>query len=207
MTNELPITNDEDTRQCSARRPSFVIRIPFPLCGIILLLSSCASKEKPTADYANMKWEQRINQQIKNPFGISSPFQKQVFGASKSLKTSDFKAGKFHTPKEFSGGDDKFNAGTFSQAGKTSNVADKTFSGADDQSKLGGSTFKTSQNRFDGQANSSSGKASPLSDDVFKTGANSTAAKAAAKNKRPVIYDTPEPSYTESEVRKILSKE
>jgi hypothetical protein len=178
-----------------------------PGSWVVFLLCSCASKEKPKPDYASMKWEQRINQQIKNPFGISSPFQKQVFGATRSMKTSNFKAGEFRKPREFSGGDDKFDAGTFSQADKASNAADKTFSGADDQSKLGNGTFKTSQNRFDGQANSNAGKASPLADDVFKTGPNPAGAKAAAKSKRPMIYDTPEPSYSETELRRILSKD
>ena len=175
---------------------------------LTLLLSACASKDGARRmDYASLKWEQRINRQMKDPTSITSQFQQKVYGASKSVKTEQYKAGNYNASKSFSGADNKFNAGTFSQAAKESHTGNKTFSGADASSQFSGDTFKTSQNRFDGQANSNSGKASPMADKTFNTKANPAALKATENSKRPLIQKMEAPSYTESEVRKLLNRD
>lgn len=158
-------------------------------------------------DYASLKWEQRINRQIKDPSSITNQFQQKVYGASKSVKTDQYKAGNYNGSKSFSGADDKFKAGTFSQAGKTSHDAKQTFSGADDKSALANDTFKTTQNRFDGQANSNAGKVSSMAGKTYDTKANPAALKAVENSKRPLIQEMEAPSYTESEVRKILNRD
>lgn len=172
---------------------------------LLILCSSCASKDKARTDYAGLKWEQRINKQMKDPQSISSPFQKEVFNASRSVKTQDFRVGNYKGKKGFSGSDDRFRAGTFAQSDKASLAAGQTFSGADDKNRMGGSAFKTGQSQYDGKANRDSGRASFMADDTYKTAPEPTALKAASKAKRPLIQDQ-KPGYSEEEVRKILNK-
>lgn len=210
------MTNDQVTmsQQSSMTRPmsgggssvlsaSSIIR--HSVWTLLILCSSCASKDKAKTDYAGLKWEQRINKQMKDPQSISSPFQKQVYNAARSVKTQNFKAGDYNGKKGFSGADDRFKAGTFAQADKTSPAARQTFSGADDRNRMGDSTFKTAQSQYDGRASRESGRASSMADDVFKTSANHEAKKASENSKRPLIQDK-QPSYSEEEVRKILNK-
>lgn len=210
MTTERAQMMNQPPHMCSL--PSGGFRVLYSSCvmrhmslAMFVLLSSCASDDKPKSDYAGLKWEQRINRQMKDPNSISSPFQREVFQASRSVKTQEFRAHQYQGKKGFSGADDRFKAGTFAQAGKASHAAGQTFSGADDQSKMGSTAFKTSQSQYDGKANRNAGKASSMADDTYNTAPNPAALKAASKSKRPLIQDQ-KPSYSEEEVRKILNK-
>lgn len=174
--------------------------------ALLCLLCSCAGQDQKKPNYADMKWSQRVSQQFKDPTSIHSPFQKQVFNATRGVKTTSFKTSEFHGTNSFQSGKGEFKAGGFSQADKTSNVADKTFSGADQQSKLGSESFRTKQSRFGGQANSNAGRISPLANDVFKTGENPAGTKASKNARRPLIQDPVAPAYSEAEVRSFLNK-
>lgn len=178
---------------------------------LMLLLASCASDEKKrkTTDYSDLKLGSRIVKQTKDPFSIKSPFQKEVFNASQTVKTSQFKSTEYHAKKKFFAGKDKdkYKAGSFSQAKKASNAGDKTFSGADDKSKLGDSTFKTTQDPFGNKMSRSAGQTSSMADDKFNTSGNPAALKGTANGKRPLFMDNNVPGYSEDEVKKLLNKE
>jgi hypothetical protein len=176
------------------------------------MLASCASKKETKTDYASMRFEQRLDKQMdmlkgKDTGSIKNPFQNEVYNASRSVKTSEFKTGAstYRPKKGFFGSKDKFKAGTFSQADKTSNAGNRIFSGADDKSRVGGGIFKTKQNRFNGQMSSSANKTSPMADDVFSTAGNKAALKNTSSGAFPVIDRTP--SYSEDEVRSLLKKD
>jgi len=193
----------------SALRRSLIASHLSLFTSHLLLLScliSCASKEKKTkTDYASLPMGQRFDRQIKDPFGISSPFQKEVYNASKNVKTSKFKADEARGSKRFFGADDKFKTANFAQGHKASNAADRSFSGADDKSKMGNSTFKTKQDPLGEKVSSASNDTSRFADDVFNTRSNSGALKAASNVKRPLIQSG-EPGYSEEEVKKLLNK-
>ena len=127
----------------------------------------------------------------------------------KSVKTSQFKSSEYHAKKKFFAGKDKekYKAGLFSQAKKTSNAGDKTFSGADDKSKLGDSTFKTTQDSFGNKMSRNAGQTSSMANDKFNTSGNPAALKGTANAKRPLIMKDNVPGYSEDEVKKLLNKE
>jgi hypothetical protein len=171
-----------------------------------LLLASCSSQKKEKEvkpDYTSLRWEQRINKQIKDPFAIKSPFQTEVYNAKGTVKTESYKTDKYRGGRPFSGADDKFKAGPFAQADKASKSGQKAFSGADDKSRFGNDTFKTSQNRFDGKSSSDADKASAFGNDTFNTDGNAAALENVKNIKRPQIRNEP---YTENEVRNLLNK-
>lgn len=170
------------------------------------VLAACSSKGPEKPSYAELKWSQRVNQQLKNPHAIHSPFQSQVYNAARGVKTETFKTGGFHGGKAFSGADDSFKAGGFTQAGKTSPAAAQTFSGADDRSAIGGSTFRTGQSHLDGKVNSNNDRTASMAGDVFKTAPDREGTKASANARRPLIQDPVEPTYSETEVRSFLNK-
>ena len=174
--------------------------------ALLSVLCSCSGSGTKKPSYAELKWSQRVNQQLKNPHAIHSPFQSQVYDAARGVKTESFKTGSFNGGKPFSGADDSFKAGGFSQAGKTSQAATETFSGADEKSRISGSTFRTGQSHLDGKVSSSTDRTSPMSGDVFKTGPDREGAKASTNAKRPLIQDPVEPTYSETEVRSFLNK-
>ena len=174
--------------------------------ALLSVLCSCSGSGSKKPGYAELKWSQRVNQQLKNPHAIHSPFQSQVYNAAKGVKTESFKTGSFNGGKAFSGADDSFKAGGFSQAGKASRAANETFSGADDRSRVGESTFRTGQSHLDGKVSSNNDRTSSMGGDVFKTGPDREGAKASANAKRPLIQDPVEPAYSETEVRSFLNK-
>src|SRR4051812_31414119 len=116
MSYDLPMTENPVCRDEAAERPESALRsslltspfslVTFHIPLLALFLASCGSHDKkPKADYSSMKWEQRLDKQIKDPFGISSPFQKQVYNSSGTVKTSKFKATEYHGEKgSFFGG-------------------------------------------------------------------------------------------------------
>jgi hypothetical protein len=176
------------------------------------MLLSCASKKPEKTDYASMRFEHRISRQMKalhkgNEESIKSPFQQKVYNASRTVKTSEFNSGKgeFRSKKKgFFGSKDKFKAGTFSQADKSSRVGSQVFSGADDESRYGSTTFRTSQNRFNGKMSPSADQKSSMADEVYSTSGNPAALKNTSNSKMPLIErDT---TYSEFEVRKLLNK-
>jgi hypothetical protein len=180
------------------------------LCCLILLLASCASKEqkKPQTDYADLNLGTRIVKQTKDPYSIKSPFQKEVYNASRTVKTSDFKASQYHAKKKFFAGKDKdqYKAGLFSQAKKKSPTGDKTYAGADEKSKLGEGTYKTTQDSFGEKMSRDAGRTSSLADDKFNTSGNPAALKGTGNVKRPLVMKDV-PGYSEDEVKKLLNKE
>jgi hypothetical protein len=144
--------------------------------------------------------------QSKDPHAIKSPFQKEVYNASRSVKTQDFKTGEFQGKKKgFFGGGDKYKAGSYSQADKASRVSGETYARADDKSKIGGSTYKTPQSRFEGTVNRNAGKTSTMADDKFDTDGNPEALRGTSDFKRPVVMKD-EPSYSEALIKKLLNK-
>lgn len=176
------------------------------LWPLLLVLGSCASKEqKKSTDYSDLKMGQRIVKQMRDPHAIKSPFQKDVYNASRAVKTSNFKAGDYQGKRGFTSGRDNFKAGTFSQADKSSASADKGFAGAGEKSKWGGSSYATSQNRDAGRASPSAGEASTLGDDQFQIRTNSEAMRGTTNVKRPLILED-EPGYSEDFIKKLLNK-
>ena len=184
-----------------------------PLCraaltAVGLLLAACTGKEKKKADdYAGLKWEQRINRQIRNPESIKSPFTNEIFKASQAVRTGGYRTQDFQGGRSFTGADERYQTGAFTQAARTSKSAQGRFSGADDRSQLAQGTYTTTDSRFNGSINSNADKTSPLADSLFKTSANPVGSKAISNSKRPLIQDQGKPGYTEDEVRSILSKQ
>lgn len=195
-------THDRRTSRRLARGPLRTVA----LLPLLLVLASCASKEKTkTTDYSDLKLGQRIVKQTKDPYAIKSPFQNDVYNASRSVKTSGFKTGDYSGKKGFTSGRDDFKAGTFSQAGKSSSSGDKGFAGAGEKSKLGDSSFATTQNRDGSRASRSAGAASPLGDDQYRTRTNPEAMRGTSNVKRPAILRD-EPGYSEDFIKKLLNK-
>src|SRR6187399_2748546 len=98
MRSNIRMTREEARRRRCAG--------PFMVmghCCVVLLLASCASggKEKKTTDYSDLKLGTRIVKQTKDPYSIKSPFQKEVYNASKTVKTSKFKSSEYHASKKF----------------------------------------------------------------------------------------------------------
>jgi hypothetical protein len=190
--------------------PTGLRRVGLVAC--IAMLASCASKEKPKSDYGSLNFQQRLDRQMKvlksgKSDDIKSPFQQEVYNASRTVKTSEFNSGKgaFRSKKKgFFGSKEKFKAGTFAQSDKSSRVGNQVFSGADNESRYGNSTFRTSQNRFSDKMSPSAAKTSNMSDDVFSTAGNPAALKNTTTPKTPLIDR--EASYSEFEVRKLLNK-
>jgi hypothetical protein len=172
----------------------------------ILVLASCASDERQKSDRTANRYSQRMEKQIKDPHSIKSPFQKDVFHASETVKTSGYKTGEFSGKKKgFFGRKERFKAGTFSQADKSSHTGSKSFSGADDKSNLGGSTYKTTQTGYGTQMNRSAGEASSFTDDKFDPGGNPAALERTSNVKRPLILKD-DAGYSEDQVKKLLNK-
>jgi hypothetical protein len=174
----------------------------------VLLLASCASGKKGTkTDYSDLKLGSRIVKQTKDPYSIKTPFQKEVYHASKTVKTSEFKSSEYHAKKKFFGGKDKYKAGLFSQAKKKSPTGDKRYAGADEKSQLGDDTYKTTQNPLGAKMSRSAGQTSSLADDKFNTKGNPAVLKETAIVKRPLFMNDNVPGYSEDQVKKLLNKE
>ena len=180
-------------------------------CCVVLLLASCASgeKKKKTTDYSDLKLGTRIVKQTKDPYSIKSPFQKEVFNASKPVKTSQFKSSQYHASKKFFAGKDKENykAGLFSQAKKTSPTGKKTYAGADEKSKLGDENYKTKENAFGSKMSRSASQNSSMADDKFNARGNPAVMKQTSNVKEPLFIKDKVPGYSEDEVKKLLNKE
>lgn len=180
-------------------------------CCVVLLLASCASggKEKKTTDYSDLKLGTRIVKQTKDPYSIKSPFQKEVYNASKTVKTSKFKSSEYHASKKFFAGKDKENykAGLFSQGKKSSSTANKTYAGADDKSKMGAETFKTTEDAFGNKISRSASQTSSMADDKFNARENPAVMKQTSNSKAPLFLKDNVPGYSEDDVKKLLNKE
>jgi hypothetical protein len=181
-----------------------ILEVTHAACVLVLL--SCASEKKTKTDYTDLSMGQRVVKQTKDPYSIKSPFQKDVFNASETVKTSGYKTGEFSGKKKgFFGRKDKFKAGTFSQADKSSRTGDKSFSGADDRSNMGGSTYKTTQSVYGTQINRNGGQASSFTDDKFDPRGNPAALERTSNVKRPLILKD-DAGYSEDQVKKLLNK-
>ena len=174
---------------------------------LLLLLASCSTEEgTKKSSYADMKWSQRVSQQLKAPFAIQTPFQKQVFHAAREVKTEQVKTSLFNGSKNYSTPEARFKAGTFSQADEQNRATTQVFSRAHEQSRIGNQQFATEQSRFTSQASRDSAKKATMGDDVYATELNPAAAKARTNAKRPLITDPEKPSYSEQEVSSFLNK-
>src|SRR6478609_874659 len=114
--SKLRMTRDGSRGRCCAGQ--FMM---LGHCCLVLLLVSCASGKKVTkTDYSDLKLGSRIVKQTKDPYSIKSPFQKEVYHASRTVKTSAFKSREYHAEKKFFAGKDKdkYKTGLFSQAKK-----------------------------------------------------------------------------------------
>lgn len=198
--------DDDMNMRMRESRPDLGARWRLCLMALLSVLCSCSGSGDKKPTYADLKWSQRVNQQLKNPHAIHSPFQSKVYDAARGVKTESFKTSSFHGGKAFSAADDSFKAGGFSQAGKTSPAGAQIFAGADQESRIGGGTYRTGQSHLDGKVSSSNDRTSPMSGDVFKTGPDREGAKASANARRPLIQDPVEPAYSETEVRSFLNK-
>lgn len=183
--------------------------------SLTLLLSLCAcsgSKKKTSGDDFGPKYKERMASAeralFRDDHSQRSPYEKQLGNdkKNKNVKKQAFKTGDFHSGKPFSGGDDKFKTGAYSQSDKTSNAANKTFSGAGKQSALGNDEFKTSESRFSQQSDSDNAKQSPLGDDTFRTKSDREGSKAMENSQRPYIAPRGEDGYSEGDIRKMLNK-
>ena len=200
--------NDETARKERRAQPqSWVKRVILALSHAIsvVVLLSCASEKKTKTDYTDLSMGQRVVKQTKDPYSIKSPFQKDVFKASETVKTAGYKTGEFSGKKNgFFGRKDRFKAGTFSQANKSSRTGTKSFSGADEKSNMGGSTYKTTESGYGTQMNRSAGQASSFTDDKFDSRGNPAALERTSNVKRPLILK--DDGYSEDEVKKLLNK-
>ncbi len=173
--------------------------------ALALFVASCASSKKNAdSGYTNLSLGQRIVKQTNDPRSIKSRFQEEVFDAKHSVATSDFKAGDYKGGKSFSRAGDRFKTGSFAQSDKASSAADKAYAGAEEQSQWAGSSYKTSESRYDGQLNRASGQSSALGNKTFKTDSNPAALRNTSNIKQPLIENGP--SYTEDDVKKMLNK-
>jgi hypothetical protein len=178
----------------------------FAHAAIAVVLASCASTKEPKDDYASLKWASRVSKQIKDPYSIKSPFQNDVYHASKTVKTSGFKTEEFSGRKKgFFGSKSKYKAGTFAQADKSSNAASKTFAGADEKSNVSNTTYKTTESTFGSKMSKSDGQASPFADEKFNVRGNPAALQRTSNVKRPLILND-EAGYSEDQVKKLLNK-
>jgi hypothetical protein len=202
--------NDQTARRKEGSQPQrWVNRARLALvvhAACVLVLPSCASDKKTKTDYTDLNMGQRVVKQTKDPYSIKSPFQKDVFKASETVKTSGYKTGEYSGKKKgFFGRKDKFKAGSFAQADKSSQTGSKTFSGADEKSNLGGSTYKTPESRYGTQMNRSAGQASSFADDKYDSRGNPAALERTSNVKRPLILRG-DAGYSEDEVKKLLNK-
>jgi hypothetical protein len=205
---EARMTARPHVPQGSARRHRRALRIlsVVSAAAAAMLPASCASPKEPKDDYASMKWASRVSKQIKDPYSIKSPFQNDVYHASKSVKTSGFKTGEFAGEKKgFFGSKSKFKAGTFSQADKSSSAGNKTFSGAGEKNRMSDTTFTTTQSAFGTKMSRSNGQASPFAGENFNVRGNPSALENTTNVKRPLILND-EAGYSEDQVKKLLNK-
>jgi hypothetical protein len=150
--------------------------------------------------------------QTKHPETIKSPFQKEVFNASHPVKTSEFKSSKdsqYHANKKFFAGKDKnkYKAGLFSQAKKTSPTGNRTYAGADEKSRMGDETYKTTQNAFGSKMSRSAGQTSSMADEKYSTKGNPAVMNETTNTKRPLFLNDSTPGYSEDDIKKLLNKE
>ncbi|MFZ4763657.1 MAG: hypothetical protein ACOYMN_01785 [Roseimicrobium sp.] len=189
------------------RSPSPRPRLACACSLLVVWLASCSTGEgTKKSSYADMKWSQRVSQQLKDPFAIQTPFQKKVFNAARGVKTEQIKSGSFQGTKDYTGADASFKAGAFAQGQEQNRASTQVFSRADEQSRIGHQQFATEQSRFTSQANRDAAKKATMGDEVFSTELNAAAAKAGANAKRPLIQDPEKPSYSEQEVSSFLNK-
>lgn len=174
-------------------------------CVLASCLASCASKEKKAgSSYSDLTMGQRFVKQTKDPHAIKSPFQQDVFRSGRNVKTANYKAGDYKGRKGFFGSNEKYKAGTFAQADKASHASGQQFSGADDKSRMADSTYKTSQNAYDGQVNRNAGRVSSMNDDTYDAGGNPELLQGTQNVKRPLIERDEE--YSESFIKRLLNK-
>lgn len=175
-----------------------------------LVVSACASKDGAVKQQGSgggggSSMEQRMT---KWDMSKRSHYERSLGTAkgNKGFKTSNFHRQKdFHTGEAFSGGDDRFNAGSFAQSDQPSRDRGKVFSGNDERSRLGETSYKTGESRFNREAARDGDKESSQADDVFRTFDNRTGTRARENSQRPVIEDKPG-DYTEGQIRSLLNK-
>ncbi len=179
---------------------------------LVLTLCSCnATKSTPKRSEIGMTLEQRTSstykELLKNDNSKRSSFEKQAgIGKKDAVKTNVYKTHDFNSGKSFSNADTQFKTSKYSQAGKTSNVADKAYAEGTKESGLGDNTFHTNQSRLDGQTHSDSTKMSQFGNDTIRTNSNREGTKAMEKNNRPLINGKTTDDYSEGDIRKILNK-
>jgi hypothetical protein len=201
MKKNDPITGEEaGTRRWM--RPALRI---MGQCSLLAALASCASHQKDSkSDYSDLKLGQRIVKQTKDPYAIKSPFQTEVYNATRAVKTSGFKTSEYHGKKGFSSGKDDYKAGTFSQADKTNQAGSQKYNGANSENRWGSNAYKTTESGYTGKVNRNGSQVSPLGDTKFNTKGNPEALRNTSNVKRPLIQAGD--GYSEDDVKKLLNK-
>src|SRR5687768_1043853 len=106
--NEIAPRRKRSHAACCVRR----LMLAVTHAASILVLASCASDERQKSDRTANRYSERMEKQIKDPHSIKSPFQKDVFHASETVKTSGYKTGEFSGKKKgFFGRKERFKAG------------------------------------------------------------------------------------------------
>lgn len=175
-------------------------------------LSSCASKSKPkknspaSANYADMKMEDRFKYQIRNREAMNTGLAKRAFKAGKEVEGGSFKTKTFGGGKKFR--DKQFKTDAYAQADKKSGFLSKMFKGSDKESPMANDEFNSPLNRYGDKKPWDSDRRSSVEGDVFTTRAEPQVLKKQEKPSRPIMLDDGEnPGYTEFDIQKLLKKD
>lgn len=185
-----------------------LLLLPISLACVSLLASCKSTPEKPAGTkYAEMKMQQRMAMQFKDPRGISTGFQQKVFKASKEVEGNNFKTNQFTGMKLFKS--NRYKTPAFAQADKMNRVADKDYAGSEIVSPLADSTYTGAslKSKLGGESNYNAGKVSPLANDTYRTRYEPLTRKAQEKAPHPKMLDEESPSMSEFDIRKLLNKD
>lgn len=180
------------------------VLLPLSLVLGLLCLTSCSGDKKATSKSGqSSSFERRMRMPNMNQ---ESQFQKAFNTGSNSkgdyFSGKGFKTGKFAGLKDYKTMD-------FTQAGKTSNFANKVAQWGKEESSMGQQKFGTKDSAMSGMTAQMGGKSYSGADSTYKTGSFQPAAKSIAKDARPQMIGTPNnapTAYSEEEIARLINR-
>lgn len=141
-------------------------------------------------------------------FSQRSAFERQMPAGmtDREFRASTLTSREASGMKSFAGAGASHQTKTFADSERTSRAAAKSARETREQSRLASKLFRMPDNPFTAGTSTAASKSFQPARETFATRSQPTATAELERNRRPVIVDPEKPTYSESEVKRLLEK-